>query len=184
MKDNRSESDHNHNADSVNDPDYHNDEDDDDDDFHGFWEQQPKPEAQTEAKKEVRSRKCEDCGKRLSTRAMYEKHKKEAHPLPFKCKGIRCIESFSTTEDLEEHIKEFHTRAQCPQCKRVMYKHCIPAHIEKDHRRILCELCGAVCINTSGLSSHRRIVHKVEPVECNECGKWYNNRLMLICLNK
>lgn len=122
--------------------------------------------------KPKRARTCDECEITFPYEGLYKKHMKLAHPLPFKC-GIRpCDETFATSEELNKHKEYYHTREKCPQCTRVMYKQYIPNHIERDHKESLCHLCGAVCKSVSQLNSHRRLVHKVDPIKCH-CGKWY-----------
>lgn len=115
---------------------------------------------------------CEDCGKRFASVKAHEKHKKIAHPLPHKCSEVRCIESFPTAEDLNKHMENCSTRKECPICKRMIDKHCFTEHTEKEHKRVLCDLCGEKFPNNHGLLAHRRSYHTIDPVQCELCEKW------------
>lgn len=137
-----------------------NDDDNNDPDF--------QPEKRT--KKARPSHHCEDCDITFPSTKLYEKHRRLAHSLPIRCTERPCPETFSTEEELDKHMEDCHTREKCPECSRIMYKQYIPRHIEKDHKRVLCHLCGVICLSQARLITHRRLVHKA--VHCGDCDMW------------
>lgn len=96
--------------------------------------------------------------------------------LPFKCTQAKCVESYETQEKLDEHVKQNHTRAECPHCHKMMKLYYLPIHIKLYHdkdQRIVCDLCGHVSNNINIHKSHHRLVHDIQPkLQCDICKDW------------
>lgn len=95
---------------------------------------------------------------------------------PFKCKYRKCVESYSTQEQLDEHIKNNHSRSECPHCHKHMTSYYLPTHIKLYHdkdQRIVCDLCGHVSHNIYLHQSHYNLTHEVQTrLQCDICKEW------------
>lgn len=127
---------------------------------------------------EIYLHRCDQCSLPFLSAWKLDRHVKEIHmTLLFKCKETRCVESYATQEELDEHFKEKHLRIKCPHCDSYINSNSLQTHIEENHNRekeVLCDLCGVVCKNNSILHWHRTSVHEAEPrAQCDICKIWY-----------
>lgn len=104
-------------------------------------------------------------------------HTKEVHLVqPFKCVEAKCVESYGTQEQLNEHIQQSHSRINCPHCNKLIKLYYLPLHIKFFHdkdQRIVCDLCGHVSKNINTHKSHVRLVHEQqERLQCDICKDW------------
>lgn len=112
----------------------------------------------------------------LSAYKLY-RHTKQVHVLlQFKCIEAKCVESYNTQNELDEHIKQDHHRTNCPHCNKKIKLYYLPLHIKYYHdkdQRIVCDLCGNISNNKYTHKSHYNLVHDNQPrLQCDICKVW------------
>lgn len=120
---------------------------------------------------------CDTCGLTFLSEYKLYCHTKEIHLLmPFKCNEAKCVESYDTQEQLDQHTKQNHSRVNCPHCNKLIKLYYLPLHIKFYHdkdQRVVCDLCGNVSNNINTHKSHHRLVHDIQPrLQCDICKDW------------
>lgn len=92
----------------------------------------------------------------------------------------KCVESYESQSDLDEHTRQAHTRVACPHCDKMIVSYYLPTHIKLIHdeeQRIVCDVCGNVSNNARKHENHIRISHSVQQkFQCDICKSWLSNR--------
>ena len=134
---------------------------------------------------------CQKCYFKTNDRDSLEFHMKSEHS--FKC---QCKEVFTTDEELQKHIMEFHTH-QCIHCEnmfesKILLKnhtlathdlnciHCnkvftsnilLEAHLEQNHLYFKCDCCPYVTSTMDKLMEHDTMNHQ-GCIECEDEFSW------------
>ena len=94
-----------------------------------------------------------------------------------------CQKTFTSGNNLEEHIKvkhENHTPQQCDECNRAFGRpHALKAHKYNMHKRSKCDICGQVLCNTFWLKRHMSAAHGIMPegsFPCSHCSLFFSSK--------
>lgn len=122
---------------------------------------------------------CGTCGKEFKNKTMLGKH-------------VQNIHGGTKSEDLASSKKEINymrrllerEKLECNQCSKVFEKNIyLKRHIRSVHSTsdtlFPCEHCGKEFINTERRGIHINMVHVINEVSCEVCGKVYKNKTML-----
>lgn len=120
--------------------------------------------------------RCQTCELHFLSYNRLNRHIKEVHDVKeFKCSDSKCVDSFDTQQQLDDHNETKHKRSQCPHCDKLVLASFLAKHIENRHGtgHIICELCGKVSLNKQMHKDHYRVFHEVaQSLQCDICGQW------------
>lgn len=110
--------------------------------------------------------RCDICNIWLSNANKFYRHNKANHlVLTFKCNLGRCVESYATQEELDEHVVD-HQKQKCPTCKKAVTR--------DDHtcevNTFVCEICGFTTQKKTIFKRHVDAKHSTKIFECDICG--------------
>lgn len=109
---------------------------------------------------------------------------KELHlQLEFKCNELKCVQSFATKAELDQHMIQFHTRVPCPDCNKLIASFYLNEHKKLNHdetQRVVCDLCGRVSSNMPMHKVHFQCAHmNQEKLQCDICKAWLSNKFSI-----
>lgn len=111
----------------------------------------------------------------MLTENQLQRHIKLTHELlPHKCPIRKCIESYLTKDEMENHIEKIHPRAPCPICNNLIQKKYLQTHIQLYHEKLhrsICDVCGKDFIKPNDLKMHKTFAHeRRDKPTCDICG--------------
>ena len=137
--------------------------------------------------------KCKHCGKVFAPQR-FENHLKRAGPYH----GDECVQcpfKFSTYEEYQEHVQYHHNgiwKFKCGHCQDVFDAESdIKIHVKNVHRKRpvkprkkiakpwakkICPECG---MSVACLYTHTKRVHTSSKIQCEECHKFFENKILL-----
>jgi len=138
--------------------------------------------------------KCEQCDKSFGTLKYFKTHVRSVHSSVPRKPNLNktekteicevCSNMFSKYK-IKEHMRNVHGNdgGNCPTCgrffatSRYLKNHMNQRHLKKESEETvqLCEFCTEECV-ASKMRAHVRNYHSSENLNCDECGKTYNNR--------
>ena len=136
--------------------------------------------------KKHRTFECKECRETFSTFTSYKNHRTKKHTEK-NAECHYCGKKFYP-QSLWVHIKNVHETGEfpCDQCDKVLASksylrtHKIQQHpTVKKEKNFHCDFCDGKFISASLLKNHVNLSHTIEPVNCEICGKTYDNRLKL-----
>ena len=103
---------------------------------------------------------CTDCGKVLSSKAIFKLHVQRIHGNNKSHDCDECSKSFANKTDLKGHINQSHSRKTCEQCgKSVLNKFFLKKHLVFDHGitdgAFICDVCPKTMFSSeTGYKKH------------------------------
>ena len=128
---------------------------------------------------------CEQCKKKFSKKERLERHARVYHMEEFKCE--KCGKRFSRKENLKRHITvRQELKFECELCHRKFSLRCEKMrHLKNEHKieagdeaKMKCEVCDRK-LKRFAMKDHMKRRHKIEYVECAQCGETFNNETKL-----
>ena len=119
---------------------------------------------------------CDECGAKLSSHRVLQKHKKYAHSGKlYSCN--QCDYKGKQSSHVIEHVKQVHEaiKHQCKECGiKTSTKSSLKVHIRSKHAGILnfCNLCNFSTATRNGLKIHIENVHEKLKKKCPHCDHW------------
>lgn len=120
---------------------------------------------------------CNQCELTFLTKWSLYCHIKRTHQIcEFKCHEYRCVESFTTQQQLDEHTTKYHTQVECSYCHNSMTRFYLSKHIKLYHdesRFVVCDQCGVISSNKGKHEKHILSMHtQKEKLQCDICKSW------------
>ena len=131
---------------------------------------------------------CKECGETFPTFQSHYNHKMKKHTEK-NAECQYCGKKFYQ-QALKLHIENVHETGEfpCDQCDKVLAsKHYLKTHkiqqhpIVKKEKKFKCDFCDLKFISAAPLNYHVKYSHTFEPVNCEICGKTYDNQAKLRC---
>ena len=128
---------------------------------------------------------CEQCKKKFSKKERLERHARVYHMEEFKCE--KCGKRFSRKENLIRHITvRQELKFECELCHEKFSLRCEKMrHLKNEHEieagdeaKMKCEVCDRK-LKRCDMKDHMKRKHKIEYVECAQCGETFNNKTKL-----
>ena len=133
---------------------------------------------------------CDECPKIYLKQRTLEIHKRRVHRGTLPARQSRktyacplCNKTFTSGNNMEEHIKVKHennTPEQCDECNRSFgTPHALKTHKYNMHRRSKCEICGQSLCNTFWLKRHLSTAHGITPQgshQCSHCPLFFSSK--------
>lgn len=120
--------------------------------------------------------RCASCNIDFPTPTALYRHTKQKHEVAaFKCKYIRCVESYATSEELEIHHRIQHKKVQCSKCKKMVLVTQFDQHMKVQHAPgdpVICDTCGKAFANMFLYKAHYRNAHDDQVfsrLQCDLC---------------
>lgn len=121
--------------------------------------------------------RCEFCKTHFLSDGNLQRHIKQFHLVfQFKCAEFKCVDSFETSDQLNEHVIKNHSRDECPHCSKMIRTIRMSEHIKSQHDNVelfVCDLCGKIFRSKHLHKYHIQRKHtEHQKVQCDICGTW------------